>query len=48
MVRTVTLKIELPNELADRVERRKSEYDVVLQKNTERRNLPTSESELAE
>lgn len=48
MTQEITISVELPDELADHVERRKSEYDVVLQKNDERRNLPTGENELTE
>lgn len=48
MVRTVTLEVELPDGLADLVERRRSELDVELSLPSGRRNLPTGESEVSE
>jgi hypothetical protein len=47
MVRTVTLEVELPDGLADLVERRRSELDVELSLPSGRRNLPTTESEVS-
>ena len=46
MSREVTLTVELPEELADRVESQRSAYDVVLKRSDERRDLPTDESVL--
>ena len=46
MSREVTLTVELPEEIADRVESQRSAYDVVLDRSDERRDLPTDESVL--
>lgn len=48
MVRTVALEVELPDGLADLVERRRSELDVELSLPDGRRNLPTGENEVSE
>lgn len=47
-MREITLTVELPDQLADHVERRRAETDVILQIGSERRDLPTDENELCE
>jgi hypothetical protein len=47
-MRTVTLQVELPDGLADLVERRRSELGVELSLPSGHRNLPTSENEVSE
>lgn len=46
MSREVTLTVELPEKLADRVESQQSAYNITLERGDGRRDLPTSESEL--
>jgi len=45
-MREVTFTVELPEQLADHIEQRRENTDVVLQVGSDRRDLPTSESEL--
>jgi hypothetical protein len=46
MTQEITISVELPDELADRVESQRSAYEVVLERSDERRDLPTDESVL--